>query len=117
MSNDKHLVVSDLLCFLTIKVNKTPIKVLKSLILQFYSPQEFSEAKELLLVDIDRLNVENFPKITRHRRDSVNKYANELDDILTAITFMDNQKMTNSLSTFVALKCLQTYVCRHFISR
>jgi hypothetical protein len=101
MANES-IVISNCLCFLTNKFNKIPQKTLKSLILEFYTSQELSEAKELLLVDIDRAKVDNFPRITRHRRDSASKYANELDDMLTALTFMDEQLCLGKLSVFVA---------------
>jgi len=95
---DRQVVFSNCLCFLINKINKIALKPLKSLMLDFYSPLEILEAKNIFLLDIDHLNLEKFPKISLHKRDSLNKNVDELDDIVSAITFMDKKIVRKSVN-------------------
>jgi len=64
MADAIKLVSSDCLCFIINKYNKVPQKIMKSLILDFYTVQEIDSAKDVLLEDIDSLELKDFPKIT-----------------------------------------------------
>ena len=99
----KHI-VSNCLCFMINKFGKIASKPLKQLILEFYSADDISEAKELLMLEIDGLKTTNPPKITRHRRDSVNrlKPALDIDDIIMAICYLDESQVLDKCSIFVA---------------
>jgi len=76
---------------------------MKSLILDFYTVQEIDSAKDVLLEDIDSLELKDFPKITRHRREGTGKTTSDLNDILMAITVLDERQLIGKLSTFVAI--------------
>ena len=103
MAVANNFVPSDSLCFIINKYSKVPQKMLKSLILDFYTANEIDRAKDLLLKDIDTLNLDSFPKINRHRRDSVGKATTDLDDLLMAIAVMDERQLIGQLSTFVSV--------------
>ena len=45
----RKLVLCDTLCCLFINLDKMPLKPLKSVLLDYYQPSEFSAAKTLLL--------------------------------------------------------------------
>ena len=101
-ANEKH-VVCNCLCFLVNKFRNLPPKPLKSLLFDFYSSEDLSAAKELLLIETDALKLDKFPKFSRKRRDSTgNKTALDIDDMLNALTFLDENKAINKLPTFTA---------------
>ena len=51
---------------------------------------------------MDLLQLNNFPKISRRRRESVSKAVHDIEDLFTAITFLDENQVIGKLSTFVA---------------
>ena len=102
MSDVTKLVVSNVLCFLTNKINSKSDRQLKSLLSDYYSVDELSSAKDLLMSHVDMLKVPNFPKIVRQHRHSAGRSGHELDDMVTALTFMDENKLLELLPTFVA---------------
>ena len=65
MAAASRLVVSNALCFLTNKFRKDAIYPLKSLLADFYSPEDIAKAKDLLIDELDIINSANLPKITR----------------------------------------------------
>ena len=72
-SGGRVLVESSLLCFIVNKWHFTAVKPLKELVLDFYSPEDISRAKELLFLELDSLKIDKEVKLPRRRRDSVNK--------------------------------------------
>jgi len=94
MAAVNKFVVSNCLCFMWNKFGKIALKPLKVLIYEFYSCEEIAEAKELLLSEIDLLKLQNAPKITRRRRDSIaGKAMLDIDDIVTGIMFIDEHHL------------------------
>ena len=79
-----------------------PSKPLKQLILDFYLNDDISEAKDTLLSVCDDLKIDNFPNIARRRRASLTKGNNDLDDIITALLFMDENGARDRLPRFVS---------------
>ena len=75
---------------------------MKSLLSDYYSSEELSVAKELLMTQVDSLNLQNFPKIVRQRRNSVGRSGHELDDMFTVLVFIDENKQLDRLPRFVA---------------
>ena len=65
---DELLVLCDVLCFSVNKYQKTPVKLLKSCLADFFTAEVLSEAKKRLLADISALNsTVKFPHISQHR--------------------------------------------------
>ena len=75
-----EVVLCNPLCFLTHRYGKTAVKVLKSVLLDFYSDKELSAAKCQLLKDIEGLKSSiKFPHIPDRREDE-NRAARIVDD-------------------------------------
>ena len=91
-----------MLCFVINKFKYFGLKTLKSLLVDYYTPEDISTSKDLLFGELDVMNLDNFPKIARRRRDSTGKAILDIDDILLALTTLDEQKMLHKLSTFTA---------------
>src|ERR1044072_158229 len=102
MAESEKLLVSNALCFIVNKFKVIAATHLKLLLSDFYKAEELSTAKDLLLGEIDTLKLANFPKISRRRRDSNGKPVLDIDDILTALTFLDGNNLLKKLTTFVA---------------
>ena len=103
MANTRRtLIVNDLLCYFINKFGRLPNKQLKSVILDFYATEEISNAKELLIIEVDKTVKDKWPKPARRRKDSSNRTANEVDDIYQVITCIDNHKLLNQLPLFVS---------------
>ena len=96
------MIVSNILCYAINKFKKVPVSTLKPLILDFYSSNIISSAKELLVVELEKFNVTNAPKITRKHRDGSGKNGQDLDEIFSIIIFLDENSLLGSLPQFVA---------------
>ena len=95
------VVVNDVLCFLRHKFAKTAVKQLKSVLMDFYSVEVLSKAKEVLLNDIVSLkDVIKLPHMSRRTGD--NRIAREVDDIVTIFTCLDEHKQLDNLPKYVA---------------
>jgi hypothetical protein len=88
---------SELLCYMSCKFSKVIGKQLKSTVFDFYSPEEISVAKDLLVQAIDKLDLAKWPRPAR-RNNSDSKARLEVDDMYTMMSFLDenalNPKMT-----------------------
>jgi hypothetical protein len=75
------------------KYGKIQLTTLKSVLKDFYNADGSAAAKVLLLHDLEKLNLlDRLPSVTK-RRDSVNRLAYEVDDILALITYVDEDKL------------------------
>ena len=98
------------------KFEKTGLKLLKSVVLDFYDVEVVCGAKCQLIEDIEvlksSLTTVTFPHVP-HRRDGDNRMSRELDDILSLFTFLDEHKLLNKLPRYVDdnLMPYHTYVC------
>ena len=101
MASNRCLIKSDLLCFALCKFNRVPLRSLKSLMLECYSGEAISDAKALFLQSVHSLNIDNLPRITANRRDSIDKAALDLDDIFALISLLDERLKLDSLPIFV----------------
>ena len=82
MADGTKVVVCDVLCFFRHKFVKTPLKALKSVLMDFYSTEVLSCAKKQLLDDISAIDTTvKFPHVPQ-RRDGDNRIVNEVDDIM-----------------------------------
>lgn len=99
---EKPLILCAPLCFLVNKLGKTQLNVLKSVVSDFYDVDTIVEAKSLLLEDISRLpTAKDLPHIPK-RRDGPNRLTRDVDDIISVLTFLDEQKLLNNLPRYVS---------------
>lgn len=98
-------VLSPLLCFLAKRYSKLELKVLKNVIMDFYKPEDVSEAKSQLKIDVEhvesRLCLSGRPRMPR-RAEGEQRIVHEIDDIISLWTFMDEHKITGQLPCYVA---------------
>ena len=79
-----------------------PVKVLKSMLTDFYPAETLSEAKICLLSGIANMSFEKNPPNVPRRRSSDGRLAQETEDIVTLFTFLDEMKAIDRLPTYVA---------------
>ena len=84
------------------KYTRVPLKSLESVILDFYTSDDITIAKDLLTNEIDELHIEQWRKSIRVRKDSVTRTPNEVDDILSAIAVLDEKLLTKNFPCFVS---------------
>jgi hypothetical protein len=70
--------------------------------LDFYNNNQITEAKELLVESVEKLNLDNWTKPVR-RKQSDNKSRMELDDIVGIFTYLDENLILNKLPIFVSI--------------
>lgn len=102
MADPKPPVICDLLCFAINKFSRVPMKPLKMIVNDFYSPDDICNAKDLLIDEVEVLNIENWAKPPRRRKDSITRTQNEVDDIFSAISSLDEGLNLHKLPTFVS---------------
>ena len=98
---DALVVVCNPLCFLRARLGHLPIGTLKSCLLDFYSPSVLVEAKKQLLLNIRSMDLSGFPHIP-DRRDGESHANRVVDDIVTALTYLDEQRKLSLLPNYVA---------------
>lgn len=102
MAGVDQLVLNHALCFLFSRIHKNDTRQLKTVLINFYSSDEISTAKDVLL-DCTK-GLQNGSKVSRipRRRDSDNRAARELDDIFSLIAELDANKTLEDLPKFVS---------------
>jgi len=94
--------MSDLLCFLFSRYGKWELRPIKTVLLSFYSSEDISAAKDLFFIHASKLpNADNLLK-NRGRRDSDKRSSLELDDILAALSTLDENRLMDYLPIFVS---------------
>ena len=102
MAAQRGLSLCDVLCFVSNKYVKLPVKQLKSILSDFYAVEVLSEAKVRLLSDIESMELSiQIPHVPR-RRDGDNRVAREVDDIVTLFQFADENKLLDTLPIYVS---------------
>jgi len=81
-------VLSHPLCFLVNKFVKCENKLLKSALVDFYSPEDLSAAKHQLLKDLSKVQSVSFPHVPPQRQ-SENRASRDVDDMFTLFTVLD----------------------------
>lgn len=106
MADERLIIINSLLCFGLFCLKRQPIKLIKSVILDYYTAEQVSEAKERLINDIDGLNVDKWTKPAKRRGD--NKTKQEIEDIITSLTFIDENLLLDKLPRYATdnLDCL-----------
>ena len=106
MATSSKLVVWNLLCFMNNKWHSLAAKPLKTLLIDFYSSEDISFAKDLLFLELEGLKMEKEIKVPRRRRDSTSKpgvkASSDIDDILSIFTFLDEKKLLDNIAVFVS---------------
>lgn len=97
---DRRLVLSDLLCFIASKFGRVDVKMLKTVILDYYESEDILRAKWRLMDDVNELHVDQTPRISR-RREGEKHVVRDLDDIFALLTFADENKIINKLPLYV----------------
>ena len=90
------------MCFLINKYGKVSLKQLRSVLLDYYSADALSEAKLRLVSDIDNLKLATQRPHIPQRRDVDGRIAKEVDDILSLLSFVDENKLIDRLPKYVA---------------
>ena len=102
MAGDEKLVLNHVLCFLFSRLHRSEVRPLKVILLNFYSSDDISLAKDVLVNCVKTLqSVDNTARIPR-RRESENRTARELDDIFSLIADLDATKLLSDLPKFVS---------------
>ena len=102
MAEARKLVLNHLLCFATSKYSRVPNRPLKSSIIDFFSPEDITAAKDCLQTEAEALNIDKLVKLPRRRKDSINRVVGEIDDILNLIASIDEAKNSHLLPLFVS---------------
>lgn len=96
----RNLVINSLLCFLMSKIDKLTLKRLRSCVVDNFTRSEVEAAKKLLLNHVVSHGLtELLPRYPARQGDK--QFVNEIDDILNAITILDEHKSLNKLPVFV----------------
>jgi len=99
---DRVLTLCEPLCFLINRYGKYQLNLLKSIIADFYSADCISAAKTLLLDDVSSLTLSfKLPHISKHHN-TEHRVMMDIDDIITIISCLDENKALDSLPCYVA---------------
>jgi len=99
---DSPLVLNDLLCFLVNKFVTVGVKLLKPALYDFYDADLLSAAKFQLMNDIDDMNLPVKRQHIPQRRDGDARLMREVDDVVSLMIFLDEQKAIDNLPRYVA---------------
>jgi hypothetical protein len=97
---DRDFVLNSLLSFVVTKFVKLDIKHLKGIILSFFSGDDISIAKYVLLSAVGKMNIDK-PLTRCPDRQGANRTERELDDIFAMLTQLDERKLFSDLPYFV----------------
>ena len=98
---DVSVVVCNPLCFIRARLGHLPTGTLKSCLIDFYSPSVLVEAKKQVLIDIRSMDLSGFPHIP-DRRDGESHANRVVNDIVSALTYLDEQRKLSLLPNYVA---------------
>ena len=101
IEQNRKVIINDLLCYAVNKFGGLGNRPLKSTIVDFYKSEVISAAKDSLVEQLDTVDMKSV-KIPRRRKDSIGRSASEVDDILSIITHLDEEKKLESLPIYVS---------------
>jgi hypothetical protein len=101
-ATNESLIICDLLCYARCKLGKLSSITLKSVISDFYTAENISDAKELLVDAVEKLSIDKWPKPAR-RKQSDNRARVEVDDIIAVFAYLDENLLLDKIPTFVAV--------------
>lgn len=94
------LPLSAVLCFIINIYGKLQSTRAKTTAADFYKLEDITEAKTLLIEDLEKMKLEIAPRISK-RRNGDNMVLRKLDDILKVVTFADETHCMNTLPRYV----------------
>jgi len=98
---DRLMVLNHPLCFLISRYNKCADANLLKTIIDFYTAEEITVAKELLVDAVSTLQIDSLRKLTR-RHDVPLRVVREVEDIFSIMSALDEAKATDKLPKFVS---------------
>jgi len=98
---DRPMVLNHPLCFLISRYNKCADANLLKTIIDFYTAEEITVAKELLVDAVSTLQIDSLRKLTR-RHDGPLRVVREVEDIFSIMSALDETKATDKLPKFVS---------------
>jgi hypothetical protein len=102
MADSDCLVLCAPLCFLVNRFNRLELNVLKTCLKEWFTPADITKAKQQLIADAEKIlltvKAPRFPK----RLDNEHKQSREVDDILSLLEFIDQNKSVSQLPRYVA---------------
>jgi hypothetical protein len=99
---ERLFVLCEPLCFLVNRFGKTQAKLLKTVIFDFYKPEDITRAKIQLLNDaIQLMTTDSLPHIPK-RRDGDTRITLEIDDMFAILNCLDEKNKLNCLPRYVA---------------
>jgi len=101
---DRQIVLSDVLCFTVNKFVNNDVKTIKAALSDFYTVDDLHVAKMRLVDDVDKLTVSTSVKHPHipHRRDGDDRLRREVDDLMSIVSFVDEQKLFSQLPRYVS---------------
>jgi hypothetical protein len=97
---DRDFVLNSLLSFAITKLVKLDIKHLKGIVLSFFTGDDISIAKYVLLSAVGKMEIDK-PLTRCPDRQGANRTERELDDIFAMLTQLDERKLLSDLPYFV----------------
>ena len=98
----RNVVVCNVLCYLVNKLSKTPEKLLKTILLEFYEVGDLNDAKQQLLDIVNGLETTAArPAVQKHRQGE-KRALHIVDDLFTLMTFIDHNKLSDKIPIYVA---------------
>jgi hypothetical protein len=89
------------LCFLFCKFGKVQVSTLKSVLSDNYTSTELADAKNVLFNGLNEIQpAEKIPHCTKQRRNSANRHSHEVNDLLTLISYIDENKLVDRLPVY-----------------
>ena len=85
----RPLSLSAVLCFIISNYGKLENKRIKTTAADFDKLEDVTEAKTLLVEDLEKLKLENATRISK-RRNGDNRGLQKLDDVLKVMSFLDD---------------------------
>jgi len=95
-----RLVLSHLLCFVITKFGKLDMKSIKRMTADFYTQEEVTVAKKLLLDNVEQMKLDK-PLSRFPGRQGTKKTEREIDDIMDILTELDECMLFNKLPCYV----------------
>lgn len=96
----REVVINEPLCFIRGRYGRVSENLLREVSLAFFEADKLSLAKIRLKSDIERMQLESWPRVP-DRRDGEHRKLKEYNDILELIVFLDQQLILDSLPIYV----------------
>jgi len=98
------VVICDVLCFIRHRYGKLSIRELKNILVDYYGYTDLITAKEQLEKDIGELKLSiETPRVgQRYSGELKDRIIHVVDDIITLVTFMDENQQLRNLPTYTA---------------